>query len=100
MGEWYWVPQKVAGAENPAIKLTKPKKDAPIQTVVEFLKKHSAMDFDVDDVIKRFEEQMIVNPPPTTTPPPPMPSMNVNGFQTFNMQAAQGITDENSENSK
>lgn len=72
--EWYWVPKK-EGDSRPAIKkLTKPKKDAPIRNVVEFLKKQSGLDMDVEAVMKKFEDQMKENPPPTTTIPPMHPT--------------------------
>uniref|UniRef100_A0A7S4SQE6 CS domain-containing protein n=1 Tax=Alexandrium monilatum TaxID=311494 RepID=A0A7S4SQE6_9DINO len=78
--EWFWVP-KVEGGERPAIKkLMKPKKDAPINTVIEFAKKQSGLDIDVSATMQKFEEQMKENPPPTTTPPPPLPSMGDSGL--------------------
>lgn len=69
---WYWVPA-ASGQERPPVKqLMKPKKDAPIKKVMEFLKKVSGFDLDTGTLYARFEELMKENPPPTTTPPPPM----------------------------
>lgn len=73
--EWYWVPKVDGGVRPPMRKLTKPKKDAPIKAVVEFLKKQSGYEINVDAVIERFEALMKENPPPTTTAPPSMGDM-------------------------
>mmetsp|Transcript_81492 Transcript_81492/g.264001 ORF Transcript_81492/g.264001 Transcript_81492/m.264001 type:complete len:684 (+) Transcript_81492:75-2126(+) len=79
--EWYWVPASTNGVQRPPMKkLMKPKTDAPIKKVLEFLKKQSGLDINVDETYKRFEELMTENPPPTTTPPPPMPDMGEAGM--------------------
>merc|ERR1712183_452094 len=64
--EWYWV------AKDGAKMLTKPKKDAPIKTVLEFAKKQSGLDIDVDAEMVKFD-QMMKDRPPVTTTLPPMP---------------------------
>jgi len=67
--EWYWVPaQGTDGTRAAAKKLTKPKKDAPIKTVVEFAAKQST--FSVEDVMTKFEKLMEEDPPPAPAPPP------------------------------
>lgn len=69
--EWYWIPAKASGQARPeAIKLTKPKKDAPIKTVLEFVGKVGGVN--VDETMQRFEELMKENPPPA---PPPRKDM-------------------------
>jgi len=70
--EWYWVPAKAAGSERaPIIKLTKPKKDAPIKKVLEFALKQSGATFIVDELLAKHEILMVEDPPPAT----PAPSM-------------------------
>merc|ERR1712232_865002 len=64
--EWYWV------AKDGAKMLTKPKKDAPIKTVIEFAKKQSGLEIDVDAEMTKFE-QMMKDRPPVTATLPPMP---------------------------
>merc|ERR1740121_667210 len=70
--EWIWVPKTGIAS---GVKLQKPKKDAPIKAVLQFAKKQSGLDFDVDVVMQEFEKLMVENPPETTPPPPPMPDM-------------------------
>lgn len=77
--EWFFVPAKAAGAERGVVKkLTKPKKDADIKTVLEFAKKQAGLDLDVEAINLKFETLMVENPPPTTTTPP-MPTMGGDG---------------------
>merc|ERR1712232_862771 len=64
--EWYWV------AKDGTKMITKPKKDAPIKTVIEFAKKQSGLDIDVDAEMVKFD-QMMKDRPPVTTTLPPMP---------------------------
>lgn len=78
--EWYWVPAKAAGADRAAIrKLMKPKKDAPVKTVIEFAKEHSGLPLDVEALEASFAALMLENPPLATTPPPPMDEMGAMG---------------------
>jgi len=66
--EWFWVSKPSSASGGPAMtKLSKPKKDAPIKTVLEFLKKQSGLDMDVSDTFAKFEAEMQANPPSTTT---------------------------------
>jgi len=66
--EWYWVPRQDVGSGKFVVKkLKKPKADAPIKTVLEFLKKQSGADLDISSLTAKFEELMISNGPP---PPP------------------------------
>jgi len=68
--EWFWVSKPSSASGGPAMtKLSKPKKDAPIKTVLEFLKKQSGLDMDVSDTFAKFEAEMQANPPSTTPPP-------------------------------
>jgi thiol-disulfide isomerase/thioredoxin len=68
---WYWVPAAAGQERPPIVKLMKPKKEAPIKKVLQFLKKQSDFDLDTDALNTRFEELMKENPPPT----PPSSSM-------------------------
>jgi len=72
--EWFWVPTKGAGESErgPMKQLMKPKKDAPIKKVIEFVKKMSGSDIDVDATMSKFEELMKENPPQIPTPQPGM----------------------------
>eukprot|EP00418_Pyrodinium_bahamense_P051959 CAMPEP_0179179576 /NCGR_PEP_ID=MMETSP0796-20121207/88878_1 /TAXON_ID=73915 /ORGANISM="Pyrodinium bahamense, Strain pbaha01" /LENGTH=685 /DNA_ID=CAMNT_0020883245 /DNA_START=1 /DNA_END=2058 /DNA_ORIENTATION=+ len=67
---WYWVPKK-EGTEKPAKKELAKAKD--MKKVLEFLKKHSGLDIDLQATMEKFEGLMKENPPVTTTLPP-MPS--------------------------
>jgi len=69
--EWFWVPRGGGEASTPT-KLMKPKKDAPVRAVLEFVKKQAGMDLDVDKAMQSFEDLMKENPPPTPAPLPPM----------------------------
>eukprot|EP00927_Polykrikos_kofoidii_P005635 TRINITY_DN12234_c0_g1_i1.p1 TRINITY_DN12234_c0_g1~~TRINITY_DN12234_c0_g1_i1.p1 ORF type:complete len:707 (-),score=117.94 TRINITY_DN12234_c0_g1_i1:275-2395(-) len=65
--EWYWVPAKAVGDEArlAARKLTKPKKDAPIETVIDFVAKEANSEtLDAADIKQRFEALMKENPAP------------------------------------
>jgi len=69
--EWYWVPLREDGQESSKLrKLGKPRKDAPMKAVVEFFKKQSSIDFDVEEIMTNFEELMVQNPPPSSPVPP------------------------------
>ncbi|CAK0815851.1 unnamed protein product [Prorocentrum cordatum] len=55
--EWYWVPRQDVGSGKFVVKkLKKPKADAPIKTVLEFLKKQSGADLDISSLTAKFEE--------------------------------------------
>lgn len=78
--EWFWVAKPSTASDGPALtKLTKPKKDAPMKTVLEFLKKQSGLDIDVADTFAKFEAEMQANPPSTTTTTPFVPPADSDG---------------------
>jgi len=83
--EWFWVPKPhLVPEDGPTMtKLSKPKKDAPIKTVLEFLKKQSGLDINVVDTFAKFEAEMQANPPSTTTLPPLPPTSGAGDAPPF-----------------
>lgn len=59
--EWYWIPAK-GGVPK---KLTKPKKDASMKKVIQFLKAEAGDKFEVADIMEKWESAMKDNPPKT-----------------------------------
>jgi hypothetical protein len=62
--EWWWIPAVSAGAKRKLApkKLMKPKKDAPIKTVISFALKNAGIpSIDADDIMVRFEALMEEN---------------------------------------
>lgn len=60
--EWYWIP--VAGS---ATKLSKPKKDASMKKVLQFLTSHAPeLQLSVPELFAKWEAAMKENPPPET----------------------------------
>lgn len=69
--EWFWVPTDGSGIK----KLMKPKKDAPIKNVLEFVKKQSGLEVDVKDLMVKFNFAAMMEESlrtPTTTPGSPV----------------------------
>jgi len=89
--DWLWIPK--AGIAH-SVKLTKPKKDAPIKAVLQFAKKQSELDVDVDELMKEFEKLMVDNPPITTTTPPPPPMGDMGGMGGMDGMDGMGGMDE------
>lgn len=59
--EWYWIPAK-GGAPK---KLAKPKKDAPMKKVIQFLVAEAGEKLEAADIMEKWENAMKENPPKT-----------------------------------
>merc|ERR1712222_42266 len=90
--EWYWVPTQVGASEKLSVKkLTKPKKDAQVEKVLDFVLKQSDVKDNLEELNQKFRELMKSDPPPTTTPLPDMSKMGGMGDMDDAMASMGGL---------